>query len=86
MGGYQVIAGYQQRPEAAHFYVQDTWVAIRTAGRTSGSRRSGTCAPQNCSQKIYLLERLTADIELSKLAGQQATLIYDDLPPFLDVS
>ena len=83
VGGYQVIAGTNSGQKPPDFYVQDTWVDQNGGTNFRFSPIGGTCT-QNCSQKIYLLERLTADIELSKLAGQQATLKYDDLPPFLD--
>jgi hypothetical protein len=83
IGGYQVTGGSNStKPD--QLYVQDTWVDSqgRTNYRFSPILPCGP--PQNCSQKIYLLETLTADIELSDLAGQQASLFYDDVAPFLD--
>jgi hypothetical protein len=44
----------------------------------------GGAPASECSKKIYLLETLTADIALNKLAGQQASLRYDDVAPFTD--
>jgi hypothetical protein len=83
VGAYEVIAGTNSGQKPDDFYVQDTWVDQNGATNFRFSPIGGTCT-QNCSQKIYLLERLTADIELSKLSGQQATLRYDDMAPFLD--
>jgi hypothetical protein len=81
VGGYTVTAGSNPGQKPDQFYVQDTWVDNQ--GRTNYRFTPlGTCT-QNCSQ-IYLLETLTADIELSKLEGQQANLRYDDIPPFFD--
>jgi hypothetical protein len=83
VGGYEVIAGANTGQKPPDFYVQDTWVDANGGTNFRFSPVGGTCT-QNCSAKIYLLERLTADIALSLLAGQQATLKYDDAAPFLD--
>lgn len=81
VGGYTVDAS-SNSTKPADFYVQDTWVDAQ--GRTNFRFSPiGPCT-SNCSLKIYLLETLTADIALSDLAGDQATLQYDDFPPFLD--
>ena len=83
VGGYQVTGGTNSsKPD--QLYVQDTWVDAhgRTNYRFSPILPCGP--PQDCTKKIYLLETLTADIELSDLAGQQASLLYDDVAPFLD--
>lgn len=82
------VSGYTVNPgsnstKPSDFYVQDVWIDSNGGTNFRFSPIGGTCT-SNCSQKIYLLETLTADIELSKLAGQQATLSYDDRPPFLD--
>ncbi|HEX4747077.1 MAG TPA: hypothetical protein VFU99_09360 [Gaiellaceae bacterium] len=71
------------------FYVQDVWVDEdgRTNFRFSPIVKCGDpggAPASECSNQIILLETLTADIDLDDLAGQQATLYYDDEPPFLD--
>lgn len=83
VGGYTVDAGSNStKPDT--YYVQDTWVDDqgRTNFRFSPILPCGP--PQDCTKKVYLLETLVADIELSDLGGQQVTLQYDDTPPFLD--
>ena len=84
VGGYTVIAGSNPGQKPDQFYVQDTWVDDQ--GRTvyRFSPILPCAAPQDCSKKIFLLEELTADLDLDDLAGQQAELVYDDDPPFLD--
>ena len=82
------VSGYTVNPgsnstKPSGFYVQDVWVDANGGTNFRFSPIDGTCT-LNCSQTIYLLETLTADIELSKLGGLQATLRYDDRPPFLD--
>jgi len=82
VGGYEV-RGSTNSTKADQLYVQDVWVDSQ--GRTN-FRFSPIlpCGPSECTGKIYLLETLTADIALSSLAGQQASLLYDDQAPFLD--
>jgi len=82
VGGYTVNPG-SNSTKPSDFYVQDVWIDANGATNFRFSPIGGTCVV-NCSQKIYLLETLAADIDLSKLGGQQATLKYDDRPPFLD--
>ena len=82
VGGYTVDAS-SNSTKADAFYVQDTWVDSQ--GRTNFRFSPiNACAPSCPPGKIYLLETLTADIALSSLSGQQASLRYDDAPPFLD--
>ncbi len=65
-------------------YVQDAWVDSdgRTNFRFSPITPCGP--PQDCSKKIYLLETLTSDVTLESLDGRQASVLYDDVAPFLD--
>jgi hypothetical protein len=80
--GYEVY-GAANSTKADDFYVHDIWVDSQ--GRTNFRFSPINPCGQSCpSGKIYLLETLTADIDLDKLAGQQASLLYDDVPPFLD--
>lgn len=83
VGGYQVVGGANSdKPD--ELYVQDFWVDSQ--GRTNFRFSPILPCTQNCpTQKIYLLETLTADIALSDLAGQQASLFYDDVAPFTDL-
>ncbi len=83
-GGYTVVAGANPGSKPDQSYVHDTWVDSdgRTNFRFSPITACGP--PQDCSKKIYLLETLTSDITLEKLAGRQASVLYDDVAPFLD--
>jgi hypothetical protein len=83
-GGYTVVGGTNPGSKPDQNYVQDAWVD--SSGRTNFRFSPITpCGPpQDCSKKIYLLETLTADLALGDLAGQQASILYDDLAPFLD--
>jgi hypothetical protein len=82
VGGYTVTAASNPGQKPAQFYVQDTWVDDE--GGTVYRFSPILPCTQNCSQSIYLLEELTADLDLDDLAGQQAELRYDDDPPFLN--
>ena len=74
--------GSKPRPEADHFYVQDTWVDQKADDLPVLAR----------SCRVHA-ELLTEDLppgeahgghRSDELAGQQAELKYDDVPPFLD--
>lgn len=80
VGGYEVVAA-SNSSKADQFYVQDVWVD--TQGGTN-FRFSPILPGSSGSGKIFLLERLTAEIALSALGGDQVELRYDDVAPFLD--
>jgi hypothetical protein len=82
VGGYTVDPSANST-KADDFYVQDTWVDSQ--GRTNFRFSPITACAPNCPPgKIYLLETLVADVDLSDLGGEQARLRYDDAAPFLD--
>ena len=82
-GAAYIVDAGSNSTKADDFYVQDTWVDSQ--GRTNYRFSPITvCAPNCPAGNIFLLETLTADIDLDDLAGQQASLLYDDVAPFLD--
>jgi hypothetical protein len=83
VGGY-TVNGAANSTKPDQLYVQDTWVDAQGRTNYRFSPILPCAAPQDCTKKIYLLETLTADIDLDTLNGQQASLFYDDVVPFLD--
>jgi hypothetical protein len=84
VGGYTVTGGTNSSKSDMR-YVQETWVD--SSGRTNFRFvPAATCGPPLTCSTIYLLETLTADISPGILQGQQATLLYNDTPPFYDGS
>ncbi len=82
VGGYTVDAS-SNSTKPNDFYVQDTWVDSN-GGTNFRFSPITACAPNCPAGTIFLLETLTADIDLDDLDGQQASLSYDDAAPFLD--
>ena len=82
VGGYTVDgASNSTKPDAR--YTQETWVD--EDGNTNFRFAPVTpCAlPLNCTQKLYLLETLTAEVAMASIDGQ-ISLRYDDVAPFTD--
>ena len=84
-GGNYQVTGASNSTKPDQLYVQDTWVDSQGRANFRFSPILPCSTEARPTQKIYLLETLTADIALSDLAGQQAELSYDDTPPFTDL-
>lgn len=83
VGGYTVTAGTNStKPDQR--YAQETWVDASGRANFRFAPIAPCAPPQDCSKRIYLLETLTADIALANLAGTQASIRYDDVPPYAD--
>ena len=83
VGGYTVTGGTNStKPDKR--YVQETWVDSQGRANFRFAPVIPCAPPEDCSKRIYLLETLTADIDLAKLGGAQASIFYDDVPPYAD--